>query len=92
MGREKTHEFIRFYTVPGYGHGFGSAFTMSRDLVSDIDAWVTQGKAPEALLITAQNGENAGRTLKINEYPSYPRYKGKGDVRKAESFTPDRKG
>lgn len=86
MGAEKVHEFVRFYTVPGYGHGFGTVFNMGRDLLGDIDAWVTQGKAPRELLITAQNKENAGRTLNLVEYPAYPRYKGSGDVRQAASF------
>ena len=68
MGAENAEKFMRFYIVPGYGHGGGSVFTMGRDVLADLDAWVLDGKAPEKLLVTDQNEATHGRTQVLSPY------------------------
>ena len=37
---------MKFYIVPGYGHGKG-AFTMGADLLDALDRWVVNGHNPQ---------------------------------------------
>ena len=39
FGRNTLDTFMKFYIVPGYGHGRG-AFTMSANLLDALDHWV----------------------------------------------------
>jgi feruloyl esterase len=84
-GQEELKTFVRFYLVPGYGHGEGSFFTMGRCLIGDIDAWVTKGQAPDALVVTDQNTATAGRIQVLQQYPGYSRYVG-GDKNDPASY------
>ena len=72
--------------MPGYGHVKGEIFTMGTDLLGPLDDWVVNKKVPENIVVTDQNDETAGRTRPLCEYPTYPRYKGSGNVNSAESF------
>jgi feruloyl esterase len=84
-GQEELQKFVRFYLVPGYGHGEGSFFTMGRSLIGDIDSWVTKNQAPEALVVTDQNKATAGRIQVLQPYPGYSRYVG-GDKNDPASY------
>ena len=64
-GKAETANFMRFYLVPGYGHGEGSIFTMGRDLLLDLDNWVSKGEAPEKLTVIGQNPANKGKTIEL---------------------------
>ena len=67
-GAKELETFVRFYVVPGYGHGNGSVFTMGRDLLADMDAWVVQNKAPSALTVVDQNKATYGRKQVLQPY------------------------
>jgi Tannase and feruloyl esterase. len=67
-GQQKLDEFVRFYLVPGFGHGYGEDFTMGRSLLTDVDEWVTQGKAPEALEVMDDNAATRGRKQVLVPY------------------------
>ncbi len=86
MGKASLDGVMRFYTVPGMGHGTG-AFVPSWDVLSALDAWVTSGKAPGTLLGTDTTAATAGRTRPLCVYPAWPKYKGSGDPNAAASFT-----
>ena len=77
--------FVRFYMVPGFGHGDG-AFQMSWDAVSMLDAWVDKGQAPDKPVAIDTAKATAGRSRPLCEYPSWPRYAGQGDPNQAASF------
>ena len=49
-GRAATQEFFRLYTVPGMGHCGGGDGADIVDYLGYLDAWVEQGKAPDALI------------------------------------------
>ena len=80
----ELHSFIRFYEVPGYGHGTG-VFNASFDALAVLDAWADGGVAPAGLVVTDGN-RGAHRTRPLCEYPAWPRYGGTGDVNAAASF------
>jgi hypothetical protein len=93
MGPGKVRKFVRYYTIPGLGHVFGSpssaggGFFASWDPLPALDAWVENGQAPSGLVTTDQNAATAGRTRPVCEWPSWPRYNGTGDPNSASSFT-----
>lgn len=85
FGQKTLDEFVRFYLVPGYGHGFGENFTMGRDMLKDLDEWVNRGKSPESIVVTDQNEATFGRMQVLERYPGYAHYVG-GDVNSPDSF------
>ena len=86
MGEAGVRNFARYYEVPGYDHAASTAFNANWDSLKALDAWVTQGQAPTAQVVSDTAGV-PGRTRPLCEYPSWPRYGGSGDVNKAESFS-----
>ncbi|AJY76146.1 tannase/feruloyl esterase family alpha/beta hydrolase [Paenibacillus beijingensis] len=86
FGKEDLDQFVRFYLIPGYGHG-GGAFQMSADLLGALDDWVVGGTAPGNLVAADKNPGNNGRTRPMCPYPSWPKYNGTGDVNSAASYT-----
>jgi len=85
MGPGKTRQFLRYYEIPGYGHAASTQFNAAWDSLSALEAWVEHGRAPRRQTVTDTVGV-PGRTRPLCEYPSWPRYVGKGDVNRAESF------
>ncbi len=86
-GKEKLDQFLKFYLVPGYGHGNSEMFLMDVDLLEALDLWVEKGIAP-GVLIAADGNEGACRKRPLYEYPFYPKYDGTGDINDARSFRP----
>jgi feruloyl esterase len=86
MGASSADGFLRFYSVPGYGHGVG-AFTVDWDSLSALDAWVERDAAPTDPVATDINPAGHHRTRPLCRYPAWPRYKGAGDIDAAASFS-----
>ncbi|KPU88584.1 hypothetical protein APR50_39865 [Variovorax paradoxus] len=86
MGSARVDAFLKYYEVPGYGHGSG-AFDVRLDSVDALERWVEQGVAPSGLTVADANPGNNGRTRPLCEYPAWPRYNGAGNVDLASSFT-----
>ena len=94
MEPDTVASFVRFYTIPGLGHVFGSpaasggGFFASWDPLPALDNWVVNGQAPSGLVATDQNARTSGRTRPVCEYPSWPKYNGAPALAdKAASFT-----
>lgn len=85
MGLDKVTSFARHYEVPGYSHVTGSAFYASWDSVSALEAWVEKGTAPANPVVTDRLVV-PGRTRPLCEFPSWPKYKGSGDINLAANF------
>ena len=81
MGQPAMDAFLRFYLVPGFGHGRG-VFDAGFDALRVLDAWVEGGPAPAALTV---RDNHSGRTRPLCAYPMWPKYIG-GDVNSAASF------
>lgn len=84
FGQGTVDGFVRFYLMPGVGHGTGP-FHPAIDSLSALDEWVESGKAPETLTMSDLNAATLGRTRPLCRYPLWPKYIG-GDVKAAASF------
>jgi feruloyl esterase len=93
MGAKKAAEFVRLYMVPGMQHcGGGNGPTMfnqggvggdpKSSLPAALEQWVERGTAPEAILA----GGPGGLKRPLCPHPQVARYKGRGDVKTADSF------
>ncbi len=67
FGQARLDSFMRFYVVPGLGHGFG-VFNAKFDSLGALREWVENGKAP-AGLVASDGNPNAKRTRPLCEYP-----------------------
>jgi feruloyl esterase len=50
-----------------------------------LEGWVEKGRPPRNLVVTDTAGV-PGRTRPLCDYPTWPRYRGAGDVNEAASF------
>ncbi|MGI5321268.1 tannase/feruloyl esterase family alpha/beta hydrolase [Actinomadura nitritigenes] len=78
--------FARYYVQPGLGHATGR-FDLAWDSLTALDDWATRNKAPVNPVATDANPATENRTRPLCEYPLFPKYKGRGDVDRAENFT-----
>jgi feruloyl esterase len=72
--------------VPGMGHCGGGDGVTSFDFVSELDKWVTTGKAPSTVPASRVQAGKVERTRPLCAYPQFAAYKGTGDVNDAASF------
>ena len=87
MGEEKVDGFMRFYLIPGLAHG-GGKFSPTWDNLTALDNWVENGVPPTApIVVDATKTATKGRTRPLCEYPTWPKYKGSGDINSASSFS-----
>jgi feruloyl esterase len=87
MGADAVRQFLRFYVVPGQGHG-GGIFRAGWSNVDVLDAWVDRGVAPPVTPVAFDaNAKTAGRSRPLCEYPKWPTYRGEGDANLAASFS-----
>jgi len=86
LGQDAVDGLIRFYVIPGLGHGFGP-FNAKFDSLAALRAWVEEGRAPQGL--TAIDGnQDADRSRPLCEWPAWPRFTGApGTEDQASSFT-----
>lgn len=85
LGANKVNGFVRYYEVPGLGHAVSTAFNATWDSLTALEQWVERGVAPTAQVTTDTAGV-PGRTRPLCNYPSWPQYRGAGDVNAAASF------
>jgi len=85
MGTAQVDSFARYYEIPGYGHAVSSVFNAAWDSLTTLENWVEKGQPP-ALQTVLDTAGVPGRARPLCDYPSYPRYKGSGDVNLAASF------
>jgi acetyl esterase/lipase len=74
FGQPALDTFLRFYLIPGLGHGRG-IFDATYDSLGIIDAWVSAGNAPGRVVATDGN-KGATRTRPMCLYPTYPKFTG----------------
>jgi len=87
MGKVTVDKSVRFYLVPGLGHGVGD-FLLSWDNLNILDNWVENGVAPPATPIAYDsNKATKGRSRPMCAYPTWPKYNGSGSLDAASNFT-----
>ncbi|WP_337187928.1 tannase/feruloyl esterase family alpha/beta hydrolase [Phenylobacterium sp.] len=80
-------EMVRYYQVPGFGHSRGATFVMAWDQLTALENWVEKGVDPANSQVGVDTVGVPGRTRPLCVYPTWPRYRGAGDVNKAASFS-----
>lgn len=86
VGQAAVDAGIRFYTVPGMGHGTG-VFIPNWDSLAALENWVERGLPPATVTAFDAVAGTYGRTRPLCEYPSYPKYKGSGSLDAAVNFS-----
>ncbi len=93
-----TDQFARLFLVPGMNHCRGGPATDQFDMLSALVAWVEHGQAPDRVVARARGAGNAvpnpevpaawaaDRTRPLCAYPRVARYKGSGDIERADNF------
>jgi pimeloyl-ACP methyl ester carboxylesterase len=85
QGPRALDSFLRFYLVPGLGHGMGP-FNAKYDGLKALEDWVEKGHAPGTLLAVDENPATRGRTRPMCVFPAWPKYDGAGSVEAASSY------
>jgi feruloyl esterase len=77
-GAGSVKESMRFFIVPGMGHGPGTngVENFNFDALGVVEQWKQTGKAPDQLIVSHyKNGMEVGKRL-VCQYPQVARYKG----------------
>jgi len=88
VGAKTVEQSMRFFMVPGMGHGGGTTGVenFNYDPLATIELWKQTGKAPEELIMNHyRNGMEVGKRL-VCQYPKVATYKGSGNTEDPTSF------
>jgi feruloyl esterase len=99
FGASKTDEFFRLFMAPGMYHcaggpgpnNFGNVgdppvLDAQHDVLMALENWVERGIAPDRLIASRVTNERVERTRPLCPYPQRARYRGQGDIDRAENF------
>lgn len=86
-GKAKVNGSYRLFMVPGMGHCGGGDGTSTFDMVSALDQWVEQGKAPDQIVASKVVSGAVVRTRPLCPYPQIATYKGSGSTDDAANFS-----
>ncbi|MDB5404386.1 MAG: Tannase and feruloyl esterase [Rhodopila sp.] len=85
-GMAKTQASVRLFLVPGMQHCSGGIGPDHFDTLSAIEAWVEQGKAPEAIPASTRSDSASPHSLPLCPYPRQARYSGSGALTDAANW------
>jgi feruloyl esterase len=89
LGAKKVKESMRFFMVPGMGHGPGTngAENFNLNALGLIEQWKEGGKAPDELIVSHyKDGVEVGKRL-VCQYPQIAIYKGSGNPDDPASYS-----
>ena len=86
VGQASVDQSVRFYTVPGMGHGTGS-FIPNWDSLAALEGWVENGLAPATGVAVDAVAGTYGRTRPLCLFPSWPKYRGSGSLDAAVNYS-----
>ncbi len=86
VGADAVNKGVRFYTVPGMGHGTG-VFIPAWDSLAALENWVEKGVAPATGMAYDTVAGTYGRTRPLCQYPAWPKYKGSGSADAAVNYS-----
>lgn len=79
-------DFARLYMLPGVAHCSGGEGPDKLNLIDPIVAWVEDGVAPDAIVLSRKSFGRTLQTRPVFPFPKAARYSGKGDPNQASSF------
>jgi feruloyl esterase len=85
-GEAKAQAGARLFLVPGMQHCSGGIGPDQFDTLSAIEAWVEQGKPPDAIPASTKSDSAAPHSLPLCPYPKQARYSGSGAVTDAANW------
>ncbi len=85
MDKEVIFDSARLFMVPGMGHCAGGTGPSVIDMLSVIDSWVTEGKAPDRIIASTPPGQKP-MTRPLCPYPQVAVYIGSGSTDDAANF------
>ena len=77
---------LRLYMAPGMGHCGGGDGPNTFDMVTALEEWVEQGKAPAQIIASHSTAGKIDRTRPLCPYPQVAKYKGTGSSDDAANF------
>jgi len=87
MGQSKVNGFMKLYLVPGLAHGGGN-FSPVWDNLNALDTWVEKGIALiNQVTFDGTSTATKDRSRPLCEYPTWPKYKGSGDINLAANYS-----
>jgi feruloyl esterase len=89
LGAARVKESMRFFMVPGMGHGPGTngAENFNFDALSLIEQWKENGKTPDQLVVSHfKDGKEVGTRL-VCQYPHVAAYAGSGNIEDSASYS-----
>jgi feruloyl esterase len=81
-----VQKFYRLFMVPGMAHCGGGDGTSTFDMLSAMEQWVENNKAPDQIAAARRRDGKVDRTRPLCPYPQVAQYKGKGSTDDAENF------
>jgi feruloyl esterase len=85
-GASRVHDSYRLFMAPGMGHCGGGEGPNTFDMVTALEQWVEQGKAPDRIPASHSTGSKVDRTRPLCPYPQTAVYTGSGSIDAAENF------
>jgi feruloyl esterase len=85
-GASRVKDNYRLFMVPGMGHCGGGDGTASFDMLTALEQWVEQAKAPDRIPASHVTNGQPDRTRPLCPYPQAAAYKGSGSTDDAASF------
>jgi feruloyl esterase len=85
-GAAKVKDSYRLFMVPGMGHCSGSEGTDHFDMLTALEQWVENGKAPDQIIAARVKDGVIDRTRPLCPYPQVAVYRGSGSTDEAANF------
>ncbi len=85
-GAAKVKDSYRLFMVPGMGHCGGSEGTDHFDMLTAMEQWVENGKAPDQIIASRVKDGAVDRTRPLCPYPQVANYRGSGSTDEAANF------
>ena len=85
-GASKINDNYRLFMVPGMAHCGGGDATANFDMLSALEQWVEQGKAPDRIEASRVRNGQTDRTRPLCPYPQVATYKGSGSSDDTANF------
>jgi feruloyl esterase len=85
--RAKFNDYYRMFMVPAMGHCGGGAGTTTFDMLTALEQWVEQGKAPDTIPAARVVNGKTERTRPLCPYPTVASWSGHGSSDEAGNFS-----
>ncbi len=83
----KVMDSYRLFMAPGMNHCQGGEGPANFDMLTALEQWVEQGKAPDSIVASHMVLGKVDRTRPLCPYPQVAVYNGKGSIDDAQNFT-----